>query len=148
MLSKHEGVHNIFRSSTERLYSDNAKEYVCIGRDLDGEALKTFSPFFASQLNPIVERVNLILEDAMGTFLNQPNLPACHRSFAVKHSAYLRDQAPHLSAGLTPLSVFCGEKPNLESIRVFRYAAYVLDQSSISKSPPKAKEDVFIEALK
>jgi len=143
----HTDIYKGVGACIKRRHSDNAKEYVRLGKDLGGGVDKSFAPAYTPELNAIAERVNRTIEDASRSMLIQANLPTCLWPFAVKHVVYVRNRVAHSTTNQTPYSLVTGEKPNLKNVRVFGCAAFVFKQPEGRKFDPRAIEGVLLEIM-
>jgi hypothetical protein len=88
--------------------------------------LATYSAPYTPENNPISERGNRPLFDAVRTLLIKADLPACFWPFAIKHVVYVRNRVCHATTGDSPYYIVTGEKPSLKNLKVFGRRAYVL----------------------
>ena len=111
----------------KRFHSDNAKEYVSMGKYLREEGItQTFSTAYTPQSNGLAERYNRTLLDKVRSMLQDTGLEMKFWGEAALHAAYLTNvTGGKANQGKKPFELIHGVKPNIEKLRVFGCAAYI-----------------------
>jgi transposase InsO family protein len=87
---------------------------------------RQITPPHTPEHNGVAERLNLIIFGAVRCMLHRARLPPGFWAEAAFNAVYVRNRCPTRAVkGMTPYEMWTGNKPSIESLRVFGCLAYV-----------------------
>jgi transposase InsO family protein len=100
---------------------------------------------YAPQQNGIAERKNRTLGEGALTLLSDSKLPQNHWAEAVAFVNYCNNRIIAKNQELSPLQMFCGEKPDWSEMKEFGCDVFVLvPEQKRNKLQPKSKKMKFV----
>ncbi|GJS57766.1 retrovirus-related pol polyprotein from transposon TNT 1-94 [Tanacetum coccineum] len=143
-------IQNQLGSSIIAIRKDHGREFdneVKFGAYCDAQGIThNFSAPRTPQLNGVVERKNMTLQEMSRTMLNEQSIPQKFWCNVVDTSTYILNRIlirPILRK--TPYEIFRGRKPSLEYFKVFGSKCFILNIKDYpTKFDPKSYEGVFL----
>ena len=131
-----------FRSDGGGEYISNRFLEFCNWRGIEKQITVPYTP----QQNGVAERMNRTLVEMARSMLHHANCSLDLWAEAVSTAAYLRNRCPTAAfQGATPFERWCGEKPDVEHLRIFGCHVYThVPDEKRRKLEPKAMRGVFV----
>ncbi|GJS69221.1 retrovirus-related pol polyprotein from transposon TNT 1-94 [Tanacetum coccineum] len=143
-------IQNQLGSSIITIRTDHGREFdneVQFGAYCDALGIThNFSAPRTPQLNGVVERKNMILQEMFRTMLNEQSIPQKFWCNAIDKSTYILNRILiRTILGKTSYEIFRGRKPSLEYFKVFESKCFILNTKDyLTKFDPKSYEGVFL----
>jgi transposase InsO family protein len=131
----------IFRSDRGTEYIDQRLQTYLEKEGIRFESTVGYCP----QQNGIAERKNRTLGEAALTLLSDSGLPANHWAEAVNYANYCNNRVVAKNQKMSPIQMFCGDKPDWDKLRTFGEEVYVMiPEQKRNKLQPKSIKMKFI----
>ena len=131
----------VFRSDRGTEYMDQRLQSYLAREGIWYETTVGYCP----QQNGVAERKNRTLGEAALTLLSDSNLPKSFWAEAVNHANYCNNRVISRKANVSPLQMFCGDKPDWDKMRKFGSEVYMLiPEQKRNKLEPKSKKMKFV----
>ena len=131
----------VFRSDRGTEYMDQRLQSYLAKEGIWYETTVGYCP----QQNGVAERRNRTLGEAALTLLSDSNLPKSFWAEAVNHANYCNNRVVSRNEKVSPLQMFCGNKPDWDKMRKFGSDVYMLiPEQKRNKLEPKSKKMKFV----
>lgn len=120
----------VFRTDRGGEFCSNAFESCCEQAGI----LRHYTAPYTPQQNGVVERRNRTVMAMTRSLLKERGVPAKFWGEAVRHSVYLLNKLPTRAlSDITPYQAWFGQKPSVESLKVFGCLAYMKVPSPLTR---------------
>ena len=128
------------------IWTDNAKEYVALGKELANIGINVeFTVYYTPEQNGVAERLNRTLITITKALLFDARLPPKFWGEAANTANYLRNRLPIGPDSMSPHEAFTKERPSVSHLRVFGCLAYAYQAKETRlKLDPNSIRTIFV----